>query len=374
MAGLVLLLLFHITLFVCTYNCFAPSLGPQALHFLSLLNLTIAVMAMFARKSSVNAEQYHCSPWPEYVEGALAALCRQEPTYHSTSNMGSISKNHKTNKDTGVCFSPEHRRCLSLWTYRMLDYFDLSRSLAAYAMSYFDRFLTRQRDCRDPAHLKFILAASLHLACTLHSGDLLQAKRLIEALPPLTQGEFSQQNIILMRDMLLRVLTYKVHPPLPFRFIDEICTILIPLYCEGRNHPCVLQGIHNHAAFFAELAVTETKLVSVRPSVIASAAILNGADMVVEGSSRGASSNDEDHRILLAGILQTMIPDFDLEQVTLICNGLKLLMDQAICEEDETETYKMSDTEESSTLSELSEDEDEASTLYIISPRSVALL
>ena len=164
------------------------------------------------------------------------------------------------------------------WSFRVVDYFRIDREVVAVSLSFLDRFLAT---CRcDRTSFKLAATTTLHLAV-----KLLYPCKLADLgiLSDLSRGEFDMADVCEMEEHILRSLSWKLHPPTAIAF----CSLMLDhFFCSisCNNHKTVklsfaeCDDIYDVASFFSELAVCDYFFITMKPSTIALASILNALE------------------------------------------------------------------------------------------------
>jgi hypothetical protein len=158
------------------------------------------------------------------------------------------------------------------WSFRVVDYFRIDREVVALSLSLLDRFLAT---CQcDRTTFKLAATTTLNLAVKLlypcKLGDL-------GTLSDLSRGEFDMQDVAEMEAHVLRTLNWHLHPPTVVAF----STILLDyIFCDRslKVAGADLDDLYDITSFFSELAVCDYFFVTMRPSQVALACILNALE------------------------------------------------------------------------------------------------
>jgi hypothetical protein len=192
---------------------------------------------------------------------------------------------------------PECRAILCEWAYRVVDHFGIGREVVAYAMSYVDRFCSKYNSpasgLLNRGAYTLVTNTALYLSLKLHHEgerercdetqelhicDLASWGSLASMLPYLTHGEHTHDHLVKCETALLQSLGFYVHPPLPTCFVEQFVILLQPHFAS--TDQVFKQVLLRQANVFVHLSVLEYSLVSVRPSLIALAAILNALGVI----------------------------------------------------------------------------------------------
>lgn len=158
------------------------------------------------------------------------------------------------------------------WSFRVVDYFRIDREVVTYSLSFLDRFLAT---CRcDRSSFKLAATTTLQLAVKLlyplKLGDL-------GILSDLSRGEFDMRDVAEMERYILKELDWNLHPPTPTAFSTLLLDLLVS---DHRLHmpQSDLDDLYDISSFFGDLAVCDYFFLSLQPSSIAIACVLNALE------------------------------------------------------------------------------------------------
>lgn len=158
------------------------------------------------------------------------------------------------------------------WSFRVVDYFRIDREVVAMSLSFLDRFLA-VCEC-DRSSFKLAATTTLHLAVKLlhpcKLGDL-------GILSDLSRGEFDMRHVAEMEAHVLHALSWCMHPPTAISF----STVLLDyIFCDRSLNMtgADVDDLHDISSFFTELAVCDYYFVTMSPSAVALACILNALE------------------------------------------------------------------------------------------------
>jgi hypothetical protein len=158
------------------------------------------------------------------------------------------------------------------WSFRVVDYFRIDREVVTVSLSFLDRFLAI---CQcDRSSFKLAATTTLHLAVKLlhpcKLGDL-------GILSDLSRGEFDMHDVAEMEAHVLHLLNWSLHPPMAISF----STLLLDyIFCDRSLNMtgADVDDLHDISSFFTELALCDYYFVTMRPSAVALACILNALE------------------------------------------------------------------------------------------------
>ena len=158
------------------------------------------------------------------------------------------------------------------WSFRVVDYFRIDREVVAVSLSFLDRFLA---SCIcDRTSFKLAATTTLHLAVKLlypcKLGDL-------GILSDLSRGEFDMRDVSQMEAVILRSLTWNLHPPTSITFA---ALFLDCFFCSRvvSMSSTDLDDVYDVSLFFCELAVCDYFFAPQKASTVALASILNALE------------------------------------------------------------------------------------------------
>lgn len=245
------------------------------------------------------------------------------------------------------------------WSTKMIDYFDIDRSVVFVAAYYQDRYLATDAGKSaksDRALYRVVSVTSLYLAIKIqvpHRWNI-----TAHAFAQLCQGSVTGDEIDQMESNILFALDWNVNPPVPKEycglFLDLIfnseygqdCLLTTSANCDNGKDEASLRELKEHILelvnYQLEVAVNDLKLFQVRSSVLAVASILNALEGVVN------ESTPSDDRIELASFCQ--------ENIFFTLDVMKTCNIASATELEDTRTALLSSVVPSSERSEVADD------------------
>jgi Cyclin, N-terminal domain len=201
----------------------------------------------------------------------LGVMTAQDATYKSKDYIGRRRKrgfsdvlsqdSSPLSPDEAV--DPACREKMCEWSFRVVDHFQVSREIVAFAFSFLDRFIDRC-SC-DRTAFKLAAMTSLYIAT-----KMLNVKQLsIASLTELSRGEFQREHIAQMERIILSTLDYRMNPPTVQAFIQQLRALFPTM--DG----VTADAIYMRAIFYAELSVYDYCFVTEERYQIAVACIMN---------------------------------------------------------------------------------------------------
>ena len=179
----------------------------------------------------------------------------------------------RTKQDILVCMS--NRAKMAQWCMALMDACELNRETVSVAMSVLDRFLATPSgsECIDDS-------ASFQLSCmtALYSAIKIHEEKAIspEALSSIARGFYTKADMEAMEWRMLQALQWRVNAPTPLAFVREYLSLL-PSSIVGQD---VQDQLLSLAKIQTELAVVDYNLVTIKPSSIGFAALMNAVDVL----------------------------------------------------------------------------------------------
>uniref|UniRef100_A0A7S4RL18 Cyclin-like domain-containing protein n=2 Tax=Ditylum brightwellii TaxID=49249 RepID=A0A7S4RL18_9STRA len=167
---------------------------------------------------------------------------------------------------------------MSKWFYEVIDFCQFDRDTVCIAMSYLDRFLCTRAGIPALGNRKvFQLAAmsALYMAVKLFEKDFFEP----EVIADLSRNSYTETDIVDMEMVILSALQWRVQPPTPLSFIRYFLALL-PIKSEFDEE--AKEMLLHLSRLHTEIAVNGYFFVTVKPSAIAVASILNSLDLMGE--------------------------------------------------------------------------------------------
>jgi hypothetical protein len=172
---------------------------------------------------------------------------------------------------TNVVITPQDRRDICSWSYKVTDMCSIDRSAAVIGMSYLDRFMCTSSPGAKAALLsrtEYQLAAVACLAIALkcRSGIKVGTDFVSRGF---CQGVYDADELERMEVEILGALTWRLNGPSPHDFVDAIVG-LIPTYCSDGATSMLFFA----AKAYVEAAVLNHRMAMQPSSSLAYAALL----------------------------------------------------------------------------------------------------
>jgi len=179
---------------------------------------------------------------------------------------------------------------MAFWCYQVVDYCNLHRETVEVAISILDRFLCLAnadgQDQQDfhPIALQcledrktFQLAAMTCLYTAIKMSE-------VEVMDPsivasLSRGMCKEDEVIDMESTILQALDWRINGPTSHAAVDHLVQLL-DASCPGVQQQHVKRAIIERARHYVQLAVIEYELMTVRPTLVAYAAIINALESI----------------------------------------------------------------------------------------------
>jgi len=168
----------------------------------------------------------------------------------------------------------EWREKLCDWAVKVVDYFDMDREIVSVCVSYLDRYVAQRLVSKRVFQL--VAMTSLYIATKFYDPR----KLCITSLVALSNGNFLGRDLLEMEREILYTLSWRMNPPTPVCCVRHLLLLLPPTLISTSTK----RYIRQYSEFFTELSVCDYYFVTLRPSCIAVAAVLNAMDQVSERS------------------------------------------------------------------------------------------
>lgn len=158
------------------------------------------------------------------------------------------------------------------WCYQVVDFCKFRRETVGIGMSYLDRYLCTNRGKDALCNRKeYQLAAmtALYIAIKIHEPLEMETSLLAD----LSRGCYQEMEFVDMEQTILQALKWRVNGPTQLGFVTHFMALM-----PSAVHPAVKNAIFDYARYQTELAIAEHALVSVKPSEVALAAVLNAVE------------------------------------------------------------------------------------------------
>lgn len=158
------------------------------------------------------------------------------------------------------------------WCYQVVDFCKFRRETVGIGMSYLDRYLCTRKG-RDALcnRKEYQLAAmtALYVAIKLHEPLEMETSLLAD----LSRGCYTEMEFVGMEQTILQALKFRVNGPTALGYVQKYVALL-----PSAVHPDVADLVLDYARFQTELAVSDHTFVSIKPSELGLAALLNALE------------------------------------------------------------------------------------------------
>ncbi|CAB9499257.1 diatom-specific cyclin [Seminavis robusta] len=242
------------------------------------------------------------------VTSTLQALCRQEESaYKISGNYLTSTEDAKVSRRRGKC-----RAAMVTWFITVVDYLEFERETVAIALNFLDRFLETPQGkvclTTTPRQFKMAGMTCLYTAIKAHEPEAIEPDLVVE----LSGNLCSVEDIEAMERTILAALDWRVNPPTALAFCRQLLGI-VPKGVVSRKDCAALLEL---AQVQTELAVSDPRLITTPPSLLALASIFNA----LESSSKHSNTETLDDLsqlffVALAGRTLDMDDVFDVQDV-----------------------------------------------------------
>jgi|UniRef100_A0A8J9WZT6 hypothetical protein len=158
------------------------------------------------------------------------------------------------------------------WCYQVVDFCKFRRETVGIGMSYLDRYLCTPKGKEALCNRKeYQLAAmtALYIAIKIHEPLEMETSLLAD----LSRGCYTEMEFVHMEQTILQALKWRVNGPTLLGFVAHFVALL-----PESVHPAIAETIFDYARYQTEIAIAEHVLVSIKPSEVALAAVLNAIE------------------------------------------------------------------------------------------------
>ena len=216
---------------------------------------------------------------PSYKLDTLNCMLKQESTSYKCPDYLKKGKSikrlpftsHIKPKNIRKAVDESCRENIVEWCFRVIDFFNLDRETVSFAMSYIDRFMAVH--FVDRYTYKLAATTALLLAIKLHQPNKVNLNSVVEDL---SRGQFGEEDVVGMELIMLRSLSWKLHPPTPVNYVLRM--IALNPSSSKSIQEFDIEGVKHLAVFFVELSSWDYFFVTQKQSMIALAAIMNAME------------------------------------------------------------------------------------------------
>jgi len=173
----------------------------------------------------------------------------------------------------GVQACINNRSKMVSWCMSLMDACQLNRETVSIAMSYLDRFLATAigEDCiEDSATFQLACMTALYSAIKIHEEKVISP----EVLSTISRGFYTKTDMEAMEWKMLNAISWRVNVPTPQAFCRQYLSLLPAVDAATREQLLQLCSVQT------ELSVADYEFVTVKPSSIGFAALVNAMDVL----------------------------------------------------------------------------------------------
>jgi hypothetical protein len=194
---------------------------------------------------------------------------------------------------------------MAQWCNSLCDFCKYDRDVTAAAMSCVDRYAATpqgmDRILMDRDQYQLAVMTSLYMVAKVQQHEALDP----DSVAKLSRGKHTKRDIEAMEMTMLSGLKWRVHPPTPWTFAQELLKLVDVM------DPSTRQRIVELTKYQLEATVYKYELTLQRPSVVAFGAVLNAMESLNVASALQFES-------MVSRLLQTEVPQLrDVRVATL---------------------------------------------------------
>jgi hypothetical protein len=207
---------------------------------------------------------------PSDISDRIAIMRIQEETTYKVKDY--VAESAQVRKRASKPVDSDCRVKMCEWCYQVVDFCKFRRETVGIGMSYLDRYLCtpkgRSALCNRKEYQLSAMTA-LYIAIKLHEPLEMETSLLAD----LSRGCYTEMEFVDMEQTMLQAINWRVNGPTSLAFVAHFMALL-----PSSVHPDVTESIMEYARFQTELAIAEQDLISVRPSYIGLAALMNAVE------------------------------------------------------------------------------------------------
>jgi len=257
----------------------------------------------------------------DFATDQIGAMRKQEESesYKCRDYLADVSADAMMIDDGGAdCRGPVDENCrrkMCIWCCQVVDFFKFNtRETVFMASSYLDRFLSSSDESAETAlfnrkEYQLFSMTSLYLAIKVHETIEVDVSIMVK----LSRGDYRVEDFVRAEADLIRALAWRLNGPTPTEFVRRFVSLLPPDAAKRpgstSNFDQARQDQHDDidgndddddsnisssshhrvtneymlmdfARFQTEISVTDYTFVATRPSLIATASVLNAVDTI----------------------------------------------------------------------------------------------
>jgi hypothetical protein len=253
------------------------------------------------------------------------------------------------------------RRKMCMWSTQVVDFFQFgSRESVHMASAYLDRFLSSSDEAAQRALLnrkEYQLFSMTALYLAIKIQETIEVD--LSIMEKLSRGDYTARDFMRAEVELIRSLRWRLNDPTPTEFVRRFVSLL-PADVESPPSltsassstptptPTAQQQeqamsdeymIMDFARFQTEISVTDYSFVATRPSLIATASILNAVDTIENLSLTNQQKQDFVHAVQEASEIDVHSPEVRGVQEKLRIRFNKSRGRSSMCESDARSIY-----------------------------------
>ena len=245
------------------------------------------------------------------------------------------------------------RRKMCMWSTQVVDFFQFgSRESVHMASAYLDRFLSSSDEAAQRALLnrkEYQLFSMTALYLAIKIQETIEVD--LSIMEKLSRGDYTARDFMRAEVELIRSLRWRLNDPTPTEFVRRFVSLL-PGDVESSSTPTPTPTaqqqeqamsdkymIMDFARFQTEISVTDYSFVATRPSLIATASVLNAVDTIENLSLTNQQKQDFVHAVQEASEINVHSPEVRGVREKLKIRFNKSRGRSSVCESDARSIY-----------------------------------
>lgn len=203
----------------------------------------------------------------------LSAMLKQEDRYYTISDFFGDLPVQTHNGQPPV--NADARRQIAQWIVKIMETCNYQKEYAAITMSVLDRFVDTSdghNALMDRGLYQLAALSALYVSVKVHCPQALSP----DLVAQLSQGTFSRTDVETMERRILSALQWTVNPPTVMSFVRSYLDVIPFDYLDEKTRKIILDLV----CLQAEMAVLDSRFISVKASRVALGSLLNAVESI----------------------------------------------------------------------------------------------
>ncbi len=196
-----------------------------------------------------------------------------DDTRDDDANHSNVSRQHS---HAPILIDASARFKMIEWCYQIVDMCRYHRETVSIAISHLDRFLSTPMGhtaLTNISTFQLTVLTCLYTAVKVHEAEALEPRTVAS----ISRGAFTEHEIVAMEVTILQALLWRLNPPTATACLHFMMELIRPLMTSLQQ-----DAVYDLANFQIELALEEYEYATLPPSVVATAALMNAIEQLVD--------------------------------------------------------------------------------------------